>query len=78
MPNLSICEIEYNILFLCIISTAFSYLLVLVGYTSNNKYAIMSSSRVVIIGVNLEILLTFLVLCITILAESFSFDTIST
>lgn len=78
MPNLSICEIEYNILFLCIISTGFSYLLVLVGYTSNNKYAIMSSSRVVIIGVNLEILLTFLVLCITIIAESFSFDTIST
>ena len=78
MPNLSICEIEYNILFMCIISTGFSYLLVLVGYVSNNKYAIMSSSRVVVVGVNLEILLTFFVLCITIISESFSFDTIST
>jgi NADH:ubiquinone oxidoreductase subunit H len=77
MPNLAICEIEYNVIFLCLISSAFSYLLILVGYTSNNKYAMMSSTRVLVIGINLELLLTFLMLTLAILSEALSFEQIA-
>lgn len=56
-PNLAICEIEYNLLWMGVLSGFFSYFLVLAGYITNNKYAILSSSRVVIMSFTLEILL---------------------
>jgi NADH:ubiquinone oxidoreductase subunit H len=56
-----------------VISGFFSYLLVLVGYLSNSKYAMMSSARVVVMGLNLEILLNFLLLGLAVLADSLSF-----
>lgn len=77
-PNLAICEIEYNLFFMGVISGMFSYLLLLVGYISNNKYAIMASSRVVIMGLNLEILLNFFLVCLALLFETLSFKKIST
>lgn len=73
LDNLSICEIEYNLLFMGVISYLFSYLLVLVGYVSNNKYAILASSRVIVISLNLEILLNFFIIVLAILSESLSF-----
>lgn len=73
MPNLAICEIEYNLFFMGIISGIFSFLLVLVGYLSNSKYATLASSRVIITGLTLEILLNFFLLCLAILANSISF-----
>lgn len=72
-PNLAICEIEYNLFFMGVISGFFSYLLILVGYLSNSKYAMMSSARVVVMGLNLEILLNFLLLGLAVLADSLSF-----
>lgn len=74
MPNLAICEIEYNIIFLAIISSILSYLLVLVGYASNNKYAAMSSTRVLIISLNLEILLNFMLLSLGMIVDGLSFE----
>lgn len=71
--DLAIFDIEYNILVMCLISTLCSYLLVLVGYVSNNKYAIMSSTRVLIVGLNLEILLMFLLLVLAFICESLNF-----
>lgn len=54
--NLAICEVEYNLILMGVISYFFSYLLILVGYTSNNKYAVLASSRCIVISLNLEIL----------------------
>lgn len=72
-PSIAICEIEYNLFFMGIISTFFAYLLILVGFITNNKYAILSSARVIIMNVNLELLLNFFMICLVILTESLNF-----
>ena len=72
-PNLAICEIEYNVLFLCITSTSFSYFTIAVGCLSNSKYAVMSSLRVIILGVVVEILLTFWLILLAIMTEELTF-----
>lgn len=72
-PNLAVCEIEYNLLFMSVLSTVFSFLLFLVGWVTKNKYAIISSTRVLITTLNLEVLLNFLIIYLLILFESFSF-----
>lgn len=72
-PNVSLCEIEYNLFLMGIVSGAFSYLLVLVGWITNNKYSILASNRVVVMSLNLEILLNLFLLVLVILSESLSF-----
>ncbi len=72
-PNLAICEIEYNLLFMALVSSFFSILMFIVGWTTKNKYAVLSSSRVLVITLNLEIFLNFLILYMVSLFESFSF-----
>lgn len=72
-PNLMVCEIEYNLFLTGIISLVFSTLLILVGWVSNNKYAILASTRIVVTTLNLEILLNFLTIFILIVSESLSF-----
>lgn len=72
-PNIMICEIEYNLFLMGLISLIFSALLVVVGWVSNNKYSILASNRVIITSLNLEILLNFLIIFILILSESLSF-----
>lgn len=61
-PNLSLFEIEYNILFLAILSSLFTLLLFLVGWGSKNKYSILASNRILLISFNLEIFLNFLLI----------------
>jgi NADH-quinone oxidoreductase subunit H len=72
-PNLMICEVEYNLFLMGLISLVFSMLLIAVGWVSNNKYAILASNRVVITTLNLEILLNFLIIFVLVLSESLSF-----
>jgi NADH:ubiquinone oxidoreductase subunit H len=70
------CEIEHNLFIMGIISTFFSYLLILVGFISKNKYSVLSSSRTVVILLNLELLLNFFIVCLTLISESLSFTQI--
>lgn len=72
-PNIMICEIEYNLFLMGVISLFFSMLLLLVGWVSNSKYAILASNRVIISTLNLEILLNFLIIFLLIISESLSF-----
>lgn len=72
-PNFAIVEIEYNIFLMCLISNLCSILLVIAGYSSNNKYAILSSSRVLVTGLILEMLLTFFMLVLAIMSDSINF-----
>lgn len=71
-PNLAICEIEYNLLWMGVLSTFFSYFLILSGYITNNKYAILSSSRVVIMSFILEILLNFFFIILALASNNLS------
>lgn len=75
-PSLAICEIEYNLLFLGILSTCFTILLFLVSWISKNKYSILAAGRIVNITINLEILLNLLFLLLVSIYESFSFFSI--
>lgn len=72
-PNLAICEIEYNVLFLCVTSTGFSYLLIVVGFVSGNKYSMISSLRTIGMGLVIEILLTFLLILLAMVSSSLNF-----
>lgn len=72
-PNLSVCEVEYNLLFMGVLSMFFSILMFLVGWSSKNKYAILSSTRVLVTTLNLEIFINFFIIYLLIFFESFSF-----
>lgn len=72
-PNLSLFEIEYNILFMSILSILFTMLLFLVGWSSKNKYSILASNRIILVSFNLEIFLNFILIFLIIFFESFSF-----
>lgn len=73
-PNLSIVEIEYNIVYCSVLSCLFSTCILLVGVFSRNKFSILAGIRSTCMVLNLEILLTFLFLCIVSVSESFSFS----
>lgn len=75
-PGLAICEVEYNLFFVGILSSMYSFLLILAGYTSKNKYAILSSGRALIISLTLEVLLMFFIISYLIVCETLSFSNI--
>ena len=70
-PSISIFELEYNIVYATILSLLFSYCIILAGYFSRNKYALMASIRCIILSLNLEIFLGLLFLNLIFLSESF-------
>ena len=72
-PSVAVCEVEYNLLFMGILSLCFSFLLFLVSWSTNNKYAILSAGRIVVLTLTLEIFLNFLILFLLLFFESFSF-----
>ena len=75
-PSIAICEIEYNLLFMGILSICFTILLFFISWVSQNKYSILAAGRIVNITINLEILLNLLILLLVTLFDSFSFYTI--
>ena len=77
-PNLSILDIEYNIVYSSILSIFFGLCIILTGYLSRNKYSILASIRACILMLNLEIFLGLLILNIVLIGESFSFSVFST
>lgn len=73
LPNLSICEIEYNLLFTGVFSMFFSFLIFLVGWITKNKYSVISSTRVLVTTLNLEVFINFFFIYLISFFESFSF-----
>lgn len=56
-----------------VLSILFSFLLFLVSWSSQNKYAILSAGRIIVITLTLEIFLNFMILFLLVSFESFSF-----
>ena len=77
-PGLSIFDIEYNLVYATLLSIVFSFCIILVGYFSKNKYAIMASIRCGILTLNLEILLGLMMLCLVLISGSFCLTTFVT
>lgn len=70
-PSLSIFEIEYNLVYASILSILFSFCIVLTGYFSRNKYALLAAVRASLLVLNLELFLGLMILNLVVLSESF-------
>jgi len=73
-PNLSIFELEYNTVYATLLSIIFSFCIVLTGYFSRNKYAMLASIRTVLLVLNLEVFLGLMILNLVLVTESFTFS----
>ena len=73
-PNLSMFDIEYNTVYASLLSILFSFCIILTGFFSRNKYAMLASIRTVLLVLNLEALLGLLILNLIVVTESFSFS----
>ena len=73
-PSLSIFEIEYNIVYASILSVLFGFCIMLTGYFSRNKYAVLAAVRCGLLMLNLEIFLGLLIINIVVFVESFCFS----
>lgn len=70
-PSLSLFEVEYNLVYATLLSILFSFCIVLTGYFSRNKYALLAALRAGLLVLNLELFLGLMVLNLATLAESF-------
>jgi NADH:ubiquinone oxidoreductase subunit H len=58
-----------------LLSMLFSFCIIMVGYFSKNKYAIMASIRCAVLSINLEIFLGLMLLILVVTSGSFCFST---
>lgn len=72
-PSISLFEIEYNIVYVSLFSVIFGICVMLTGFFSKNKYAMLAAVRTGIGMLNLEIFLGLMLLNVIFVNESFSF-----
>lgn len=72
-PSITLFEIEYNIVYASLFSILFSFCIILTGYFSKNKYAMLSSVRTSLLVINLEIFMGLMMVNLVLFMESFSF-----
>lgn len=75
-PSISIFEVEYNIIYVSLFSVLFGICVMLTGFFSKNKYAMLAAVRTGIGMLNLEIFLGLMLLNVLLLNESFSFSSL--
>ena len=73
-PSVSIFEIEYNLVYSSLLSVAFGFCIILLGYFSGNKYSRLASIRAAIAMLNLELFLGLMLLSLVLVSESFCFS----
>jgi len=73
-PSLSLFEVEYNAVYASLLSILFSFCILLTGYFSKNKYAMMGSLRCALLVLNLELFLGLMILNLVLITESFCFS----
>ncbi len=72
-PSISLFEIEYNLAYISLFSVIFGMCIMLTGFFSKNKYAMLASVRTGVGMLNLEIFMGLLFLNLIFINESFSF-----
>ena len=72
--NLIFLDIEYNMLYLTILTYLFNFYTLLTALYSNSKYAVLAAIRVIIVMYCLELLLGLLYFNIYIFVKSFNFS----
>lgn len=76
-PNLSIAQIEYNLLIMGILSFFFSVAILLISFYSKDKYCVLSAIRSALLTATLELVWGVVVLIIISHLSSFSFVNVS-
>jgi NADH-quinone oxidoreductase subunit H len=71
-------ELEYNIVFLSILSIGVNACIFLTGYYSKNKYALLGSVRTIIVLFGLELMMGIFFLTLIIFMNSFHISIIHT
>jgi NADH:ubiquinone oxidoreductase subunit H len=71
-PSISIFELEYNLIYSSIFSALFTFCIILTGFFSRNKYALLAAVRAGLGMLNLELFLGLFFLALIVLGESFS------
>ena len=71
-PSVSIFELEYNLIYSSIFSALFTFCIILTGFFSRNKYALLASIRAGLGMLNLELFLGLFFLSLIVIGESFS------
>lgn len=77
-PNLCLFEIEYNLVYVSLLSILFTMCIILTGYFSKNKYAMLAAVRSCFLVINLELFMGLMVLNLVLIGESFSFFSFAT
>lgn len=72
-PSISLFEIEYNLIYVSIFSVVFGLCVILTGFFSKNKYALLAAIRAGIGLLNLELFLGLMLMNVVVITESFSF-----
>jgi NADH-quinone oxidoreductase subunit H len=72
-PSIALFEIEYNLIYISLFSVLFGMCVILTGYFSKNKYAMLAAVRTGIGMLNLELFLGLMILNVILMSESFSF-----
>ena len=76
--NLTYMELEYNIVFLSLLSIGINAAIFLTGYFSKNKYALLGSIRTLVVLFGLELLLGLFFLTLIIFMNSFHISILHT
>lgn len=72
-PSISLFDLEYNLILTSLFSVLFGLCVILTGFFSKNKYALLAAVRAGIGLLNLELFLGLMLLNIIVISESFSF-----
>lgn len=73
-PNLSMVMVEYNIIYALLLSALFGLCIILTGFFSKNKYAVLACVRASILTINLELLMGIFILNICLISENFNIN----
>lgn len=73
-PNLSMIMVEYNIIYTILLSTFCGLCIILAGFFSKNKYAVLACIRASVLTLNLELLMGLFILNICLVSENFNIN----
>lgn len=72
--NVTYYELEYNFVYMLILSAFINFCIIIIGINSNNKYATLASIRTIFIMFTLELLLSLAFLNMYVYLNSFNFS----
>lgn len=76
--NTTLVDIEYDFVVIAVIMSISNLTVVYTGFNLKNKYTQLSANRAAFMGLNIDVLMGFLISCVALVTSSFSFDDLLT